>query len=119
MLIMKNAYIILIFKQNDHNNCPTCECAEPCEGFLCPVGSQCEVATDPLCKSGSSLCASWPVCKPSLAYSNPCEVGTPLSDNVTNEIIYCYNGRFAEKAKFQKNYNILNLPQNVKVMDEK
>ncbi|XP_037809607.1 uncharacterized protein LOC119602262 isoform X1 [Lucilia sericata] len=79
--------------KNDHNNCPTCECAEPCEGFLCPVGSQCEVATDPLCKSGSSLCASWPVCKPSMAYSNPCEVGTPLSDNTTNEIMYCYNER--------------------------
>ena len=58
------------------------------------MGSQCEVASDPLCKSGSSLCASWPICKPPLAYSNPCEVGTPLADNVTNEIMFCYNGKF-------------------------
>ena len=59
------------------------------------MGSQCEVASDPLCKSGSSLCASWPICKPTLAYSNPCEVGTPLADNVTNEIMFCHNGRYS------------------------
>ncbi|GBP03548.1 Thyroglobulin [Eumeta japonica] len=79
--------------KNDHNNCPTCECSEPCEGFTCAIGSKCEVATDPLCKSGSSLCASWPVCKPIMAYSNPCEIGTPLADNNTNELVYCLDER--------------------------
>ncbi|XP_061402743.1 uncharacterized protein LOC133338592 [Musca vetustissima] len=79
--------------KNDHNNCPTCECSEPCDGFQCPMGSQCEVATDPMCKSGSALCASWPVCKPTLAYSNPCEVGTPLTDNSTSEVLYCMQER--------------------------
>ncbi|EDW80868.1 uncharacterized protein Dwil_GK11329 [Drosophila willistoni] len=76
--------------KNDHNGCPSCECSEPCEGFKCSIGSHCEVATDPLCESGSSLCASWPVCKPDLAYSNPCDVGTPLSDTATGEVMYCF-----------------------------
>ncbi|XP_037953081.1 uncharacterized protein LOC119683469 [Teleopsis dalmanni] len=79
--------------KNDHNGCPTCECAEPCEGFKCAMGSHCEVATDPLCQSGSALCASWPVCKPDLAYTNPCEIGTPLSDNATGEVMYCFDER--------------------------
>uniref|UniRef100_A0A1I8PSF0 Thyroglobulin type-1 domain-containing protein n=1 Tax=Stomoxys calcitrans TaxID=35570 RepID=A0A1I8PSF0_STOCA len=79
--------------KNDHNNCPTCECSEPCDGFKCPIGSQCEVATDPMCKSGSALCASWPICKPTLAYSNPCAVGTPLVDNVTSEVMFCHKER--------------------------
>ncbi|XP_001993789.3 uncharacterized protein LOC6567649 [Drosophila grimshawi] len=81
--------------KNDHNGCPTCECSEPCEGFKCALGSHCEVATDPLCESGSSLCASWPVCKPDLAYSNPCDVGTPLSDTVSGEVMYCFEERQA------------------------
>jgi len=51
------------------------------------------VATDPLCESGSSLCASWPVCKPDLVYSNPCDVGTPLSDAATGEVMYCFEDR--------------------------
>jgi len=79
--------------QNDHNGCPTCECSEPCDGFKCSIGSHCEVATDPLCESGSSLCASWPVCKPDLVYSNPCDVGTPLSDAATGEVMYCFEDR--------------------------
>lgn len=54
------------------------------------MASHCEVANDPLCPSGSSLCASWPVCKPDLVYSNPCEIGTPLSDNRTGEVFYCF-----------------------------
>lgn len=48
------------------------------------------MASDPLCESGSSLCASWPVCKPDLAYSNPCDVGTPLSDPGSGEVMYCF-----------------------------
>ncbi|XP_055903393.1 uncharacterized protein LOC129939416 isoform X2 [Eupeodes corollae] len=79
--------------KNDHNGCPTCECSEPCEGFKCPGGSHCEVATDPLCESGSALCSSWPVCKPDFVYSNPCEVDSPLQDNVTGEIFYCSEER--------------------------
>ncbi|XP_030369392.1 uncharacterized protein LOC115620335 [Scaptodrosophila lebanonensis] len=79
--------------KNDHNGCPTCECSEPCEGFKCAIGSHCEVASDPLCESGSALCASWPVCKPDLVYSNPCDVGTPLSDTVTGEVMYCFEER--------------------------
>ncbi|KAM8703394.1 hypothetical protein ACLKA7_008074 [Drosophila subpalustris] len=81
--------------KNDHNGCPTCECSEPCEGFKCAIGSHCEVATDPLCESGSSLCASWPVCKPDLAYSNPCDIGTPLSDAASGEVMYCFDERQA------------------------
>uniref|UniRef100_A0A1B0A3R5 Thyroglobulin type-1 domain-containing protein n=1 Tax=Glossina pallidipes TaxID=7398 RepID=A0A1B0A3R5_GLOPL len=75
--------------KNDHYNCPTCECSDPCEGFKCASGYHCEVAIDRLCESGSSLCASWPICKPDLLYTNPCEVGTPLTDSETNEILYC------------------------------
>uniref|UniRef100_A0A1B0CNV9 Thyroglobulin type i repeat protein n=1 Tax=Lutzomyia longipalpis TaxID=7200 RepID=A0A1B0CNV9_LUTLO len=75
--------------KNDHNGCPTCECSEPCEGYRCPMGSHCEVAKDPDCVSGSSLCASEPICKPDLVYSNPCEEGTPLADNVTGEVFFC------------------------------
>ncbi|XP_017874547.1 PREDICTED: uncharacterized protein LOC108621630 [Drosophila arizonae] len=81
--------------KNDHNGCPTCECSEPCEGFKCALGSHCEVATDPLCESGSSLCASWPVCKPDLAYSNPCDIGTPLTDPASGEVMYCFEERQA------------------------
>ncbi|XP_034660156.1 uncharacterized protein LOC117896182 [Drosophila subobscura] len=87
--------------KNDHNGCPTCECSEPCEGFKCALGSHCEVATDPLCESGSSLCASWPVCKPDLAYSNPCDVGTPLSDTATGEVMYCFEEEQRQGRSFQ------------------
>lgn len=79
--------------KSDHNGCPTCECSEPCEGFLCPSGSHCEVAKDPSCASFSGLCSSEPVCKPDLVYSNPCELGTPLADNVTGELAYCHLGK--------------------------
>ncbi|XP_055371709.1 uncharacterized protein LOC129605792 [Condylostylus longicornis] len=84
--------------KNDHNGCPTCECSEPCEGFRCPMGSHCEVATDPLCESGSALCSSWPICKPDLIYSNPCDIGTPLSDNITGELFYCINEERQSRA---------------------
>lgn len=57
------------------------------------MGSHCEVAKDPLCSSGSTLCSSIPVCKPDLVYSNPCDIGTPLSDNVTGEVYYCIDGK--------------------------
>ncbi|XP_062534773.1 uncharacterized protein LOC134203947 [Armigeres subalbatus] len=79
--------------KNDHNGCPTCECSEPCEGFLCPSGSHCDVAKDPKCASYSGLCSSEPVCKPDLVYSNPCEMGTPLADNTTGELLYCHLNR--------------------------
>lgn len=81
-----------MFPQNDHNGCPTCECSDPCEGYQCPMGNRCEVAKDPECVSGSSLCASEPVCKPDVAYSNPCDIGTPFSDNSTGEVFYCLLG---------------------------
>lgn len=77
----------------DHNGCATCECSEPCEGFRCPVGAHCEVASDPECRSGSALCASEPVCKPDLVYTNPCDVGTPLASNKTGEVFYCSRGK--------------------------
>nr|XP_040220974.2 uncharacterized protein LOC120948565 [Anopheles coluzzii] len=79
--------------KNDHNGCPTCECSEPCEGYLCPAGSHCEVAKDPKCEAYSGLCSSEPVCKPDLVYSNPCEIGTPLADNVTGELLFCHMDR--------------------------
>ncbi|EGK97145.1 AGAP004333-PB, partial [Anopheles gambiae str. PEST] len=79
--------------KNDHNGCPTCECSEPCEGYLCPAGSHCEVAKDPKCEAYSGLCSSEPVCKPDLVYSNPCEIGTPLADNVTGELLFCHMGK--------------------------
>lgn len=77
----------------DHNGCATCECSEPCEGFRCPAGAHCEVASDPECRSGSALCASEPVCKPDLVYTNPCDVGTPLASNKTGEVFYCSHGK--------------------------
>uniref|UniRef100_A0A182INC5 Thyroglobulin type-1 domain-containing protein n=1 Tax=Anopheles atroparvus TaxID=41427 RepID=A0A182INC5_ANOAO len=79
--------------KNDHNGCPTCECSEPCEGYLCPAGSHCEVAKDPKCEAYSGLCSSEPVCKPDLVYSNPCEIGTPLADNSTGELLFCHMDR--------------------------
>lgn len=78
----------------DHNQCPTCECSEPCEGFACAAGSHCEVAKDPQCRSSSALCASEPVCKPDLVYTNPCDEGIPLASNKTGEVFYCRNGLY-------------------------
>uniref|UniRef100_A0A1B0DQ00 Uncharacterized protein n=1 Tax=Phlebotomus papatasi TaxID=29031 RepID=A0A1B0DQ00_PHLPP len=89
LMLLRAAITIFVPLSNDHNGCPTCECSEPCEGYRCPMGSHCEVAKDPECISGSSLCASEPICKPDLAYSNPCEEGTPLADNVTGEVFFC------------------------------
>lgn len=80
--------------KTDHNGCATCECSEPCDGYHCSIGSHCEVAKDPECRSGSVLCVSEPVCKPDLVYSNPCEIGTPLVDNITSEVMYCHHGMF-------------------------
>lgn len=77
--------------KNDHNNCPTCECSEPCEGYQCPNGFHCEVAKDAKCASGSNLCAAEPVCKPDIVYSNPCEIGTPFVNNATDEVFYCHS----------------------------
>ncbi|ALC45954.1 CG5639, partial [Drosophila busckii] len=90
--------------KNDHNGCPSCECAEPCEGFKCAIGSHCEVATDPACESSSgssALCASWPICKPDLAYSNPCTVGTPLTDAASAELMYCFEEQERQARSFQ------------------
>lgn len=77
----------------DHAGCPTCECAEPCEGFRCAAGSHCEVARDEQCASGSAaLCASEPVCRPDLVYTNPCDEGVPLASNRSGEVLYCRQG---------------------------
>lgn len=78
--------------KNDHNGCSTCECSEPCEGFGCPLQSHCEVAKDPKCLSDSGLCLSEPVCKPDIVYSNPCDNGTPLTSNFTDEVLFCHEG---------------------------
>lgn len=75
--------------KNDHDDCPTCECSAPCDGYLCPIGFHCEVARDTKCSMDSALCATEPVCKPNIIYSNPCDVGTPLVNNVTEEVHYC------------------------------
>lgn len=79
--------------KTDHNGCSTCECEEPCEGFICPAGSSCVVAKDPKCLSGSGLCQSDPICKPNIVYSNPCEHGTPLTSNTTDEVLFCQEGK--------------------------
>lgn len=84
----------------DHNGCSTCECSDPCEGYQCSPGSHCEVAKDPECQSGSALCASEPVCKPDLVYSNPCEVGTPLVHNVSGQVLFCLQGNILIKKNF-------------------
>lgn len=59
------------------------------------MGAHCEVAVDPECYD-SSLCSSEPVCKPNLVYSNPCEIGVPLADNGTSELLYCHQGKRIE-----------------------
>lgn len=76
----------------DHDGCPTCECSEPCDGYNCAAGSHCEVARDERCESASTLCASEPVCKPDLVYTNPCADGVPLASNRTGEVQYCRQG---------------------------
>lgn len=101
----KSTKIFVSNFQNDHNGCPTCECSDPCENFQCGAGSHCEVAVDPDCSFDSSLCASEPVCKPNLVYSNPCDYGVPLADNVTAELVYCHKGKITNllRMKFLNN----------------
>lgn len=85
--------------KTDHNGCNTCECEEPCEGFACPTGTSCVVAKDPECLSGSGLCDSEPICKPNVLYSNPCRIGTPLTSNATDEVLFCEEGVWCGNEK--------------------
>ncbi|KAJ8713853.1 hypothetical protein PYW08_007473 [Mythimna loreyi] len=60
------------------DGCPTCECDDPCAGFPCPDGEECIRVREAQCFG--DLCTGYPVCRPKVAYENPCEIGTPASD---------------------------------------
>ncbi|XP_026734373.1 neurogenic locus notch homolog protein 1-like isoform X1 [Trichoplusia ni] len=60
------------------DGCPTCECDDPCAGFPCPNGEECIRVKEAECSG--DLCTGYPVCRPRISYENPCEIGTPASD---------------------------------------
>lgn len=71
----------------DEDGCQTCNCDDPCEGFSCGLEEECIAVKDSSCTD--FLCATVPVCRPKVLYNNPCEVGTPLTDTITESPITC------------------------------
>ncbi|XP_066596497.1 thyroglobulin isoform X2 [Prorops nasuta] len=49
------------FKADPISGCPTCECDNPCEGFLCSPNEECVVERDDQCTN--LLCSSRPICR--------------------------------------------------------
>ncbi|KAH9633705.1 hypothetical protein HF086_009039 [Spodoptera exigua] len=60
------------------DGCPTCECDDPCAGFPCPEGEECIRVKEAQC--AGDLCSGYPICRPKVAYENPCAIGVPVSD---------------------------------------
>ncbi|KAF5273134.1 hypothetical protein FQA39_LY07624 [Lamprigera yunnana] len=71
----------------DENNCPTCKCDDPCEGYTCPEDEECVVVRESTCSD--FLCPTLPVCRPKIVYVNPCKDGTPLTDDLSGVPISC------------------------------
>ncbi|XP_045483161.1 balbiani ring protein 3-like [Harmonia axyridis] len=71
----------------DENGCHTCKCDDPCDGYLCPEDEECINAKDATCSG--FLCPTLPVCRPKAVYANPCERGTPLTDDMSGAPVAC------------------------------
>lgn len=61
------------------DGCPSCECDDPCAGYPCSDGEECVRVKDADCFG--ELCTGYPVCRPRVSYENPCESGTPATDD--------------------------------------
>ncbi|XP_066152915.1 uncharacterized protein [Euwallacea fornicatus] len=74
------------FKLGD-DGCHTCKCDDPCDGYTCPEDEECVNAKESTCSD--FLCPSLPVCRPKAIYANPCERGTPLTDDLSGAPVAC------------------------------
>ncbi|XP_067012696.2 thyroglobulin [Anabrus simplex] len=84
------------------DGCPTCECDNPCEGFECAPGEECVAVRDEGCSG--FMCATFPVCRPKTVYVNPCNMGTPLSDPLTGDVVVCNSGQNNEDNECPKSH---------------
>ncbi|KOB73074.1 Uncharacterized protein OBRU01_10598 [Operophtera brumata] len=57
------------------DGCPTCECDDPCAGYPCKEGEECIRVRDS-------------DCRPRVSYENPCEAGTPATDD-NGSVVAC------------------------------
>ncbi|KAK9721248.1 WAP-type (Whey Acidic Protein) 'four-disulfide core' [Popillia japonica] len=71
----------------DEDGCPTCKCDDPCEGYTCPEDEECVTVKDSNC--GDIFCPTIPVCRPKALYTNPCQKGTPLTEEGSGIPIAC------------------------------
>ncbi|CAH1111232.1 unnamed protein product [Psylliodes chrysocephalus] len=71
----------------DEDGCHTCKCDDPCDGFMCPEDEECVNVKESSCSD--FLCPSVPVCRPKAVYANPCETGTPLTDDLRGAPVAC------------------------------
>ncbi|XP_076257897.1 uncharacterized protein LOC143194965 [Rhynchophorus ferrugineus] len=74
------------FKLGD-DGCHTCKCDDPCDGYICPEDEECVNVKESNCND--FLCPSLPVCRPKAVYANPCEQGTPLTDDLSGAPVAC------------------------------
>ncbi|CAG9764049.1 unnamed protein product [Ceutorhynchus assimilis] len=74
------------FKLGD-DGCHTCKCDDPCDGYTCPEDEECVNVKEANC--ADFLCPSLPVCRPKAVYANPCEQGTPLTDDLSGAPVAC------------------------------
>ncbi|XP_074036900.1 uncharacterized protein [Leptinotarsa decemlineata] len=71
----------------DEDGCHTCKCDDPCDGYMCPEDEECVNVKESSCTD--FLCPSLPVCRPKAVYANPCESGTPLTDDLRGAPVAC------------------------------
>ncbi|XP_057651996.1 uncharacterized protein LOC130891358 isoform X1 [Diorhabda carinulata] len=71
----------------DEDGCHTCKCDDPCDGFMCPEDEECVNVKESSCSD--FFCSSVPVCRPKAVYANPCETGTPLTDDLRGAPVAC------------------------------
>ncbi|XP_060536767.1 fibrillin-1-like isoform X2 [Cylas formicarius] len=69
------------------DGCHTCKCDDPCDGYTCPEDEECVNVKESSCTE--FLCPSLPVCRPKTVYANPCEEGTPLTDDLSGAPVAC------------------------------
>ncbi|KAJ8960315.1 hypothetical protein NQ318_004047, partial [Aromia moschata] len=71
----------------DDDGCHTCKCDDPCDGYMCPEDEECVNVKESSCTD--FLCPSLPVCRPKAVYANPCDSGTPLTDDLSGAPVAC------------------------------
>ncbi|XP_050296435.1 kielin/chordin-like protein [Anthonomus grandis grandis] len=69
------------------DGCHTCKCDDPCDGYTCPEDEECVNVKEATCTD--FLCPTLPVCRPKAVYANPCEQGTPLTDDLSGAPVAC------------------------------